>query len=135
MEQNEAAIRDVVKRVEAGWNAGDGEAFAAPFAEDADYVIVNGRHERGRATIAEGHKYIFSTIYKGSNNTFTVEDVRLLRPDVAVAHVHHVLKFYAGETAQEAQARSTWVLTKTDGEWRIDAFQNTPIQPQVAGSN
>lgn len=135
MEQAEVAIRDVVKRVEAGWNAGDGEAFAAPFAEDADYVIVNGMHERGRATIAQGHKYIFSTIYKGSNNTYTVEDVRFLRPDVAVAHVHHVLKFNAGETTQEVQARSTWVLTKNDGEWRIDAFQNTPISQQRAGSN
>lgn len=134
MEQDEAAIRDVVKRVEAGWNAGDGEAFAAPFAEDADYVIVNGRHEKGRATIAEGHKYIFSTIYKGSNNTYTVEDVRFLRPDVAVAHVHHVLKYHDGETTHEVQARSTWVLTKNGDEWTIAAFQNTPIMQHVASA-
>jgi uncharacterized protein (TIGR02246 family) len=135
MEQEAAAVRDVLTRVQAGWNAGDGEAYAAPFAEDADYVIVDGRHERGRATIAEGHKFIFSTIYKGSHNAYTIEDVRFLRPDVAVAHVHHVLKFNAGGTPQEAQARSTWVLTKNNGEWRIDAFQNTPIRPQGAGSS
>jgi uncharacterized protein (TIGR02246 family) len=128
MDQDEIAIRDVVKRVEAGWNAGSGEAFATPFAEDADYVVVNGMHHKGRAVIAEGHERIFSTFYKGSVNTYTVEDVRFLRPDVAIAHVHHVLKYREGEGMQEATARSTWVLTKNDGEWSIAAFQNTPIR-------
>ena len=131
--QDVAAIHEVVRRVQDGWNAGDGDAFAAPFAEDADYVVVNGMHVKGRAANAAGHQQIFDTFYKGSTNTYAVEDVRFIRPDVAVAHVHHHLKLQepvtlpTGETTRGGQARSTWVLTKDGGKWSVAAFHNTPI--------
>ncbi len=132
-EQDVTAIHELIRRVQDGWNAGDGNAFATPFAEDADYVPVHGMHVKGRAAIGEGHQHIFDTIYKASINTFTVEDVRFIRPDVAIAHAHHHLKLQqpvkwpSGETVRGGQARSTWVLTKDEGEWRVAAFQNTPI--------
>lgn len=43
MTTDEKTIRNLIQDVENGWNNGDGDAFAAPFAEDADYVVVNGR--------------------------------------------------------------------------------------------
>lgn len=49
--QDEAAIRAAVKSVEDAWNAHDGKAFAAPFAPDADYVVVNGTYIKGREVI------------------------------------------------------------------------------------
>jgi uncharacterized protein (TIGR02246 family) len=122
---DESAIRHIVQKVQEGWNAGDGAAFAAPFAEDADYVIVNGAHIKGRAVIGAGHQQIFDTVYKGSHNTLTVEDIRFLRSDVAVARVLAHLQF--GE--QTANARSTWVLTKAGGAWQVAAFQNTAVTP------
>lgn len=125
---DKAAIHAVIKAVEAGWNAGSGDAFAAPFAEDADYVVVDGQYAKGRAMIAAGHRYIFDTVYHGSHNQATIRSVRWLREDVAVAHVQWQLHFGQGDTAQEAGATNTMVLTKDDGAWRIAAFHNTPIQ-------
>ena len=52
---DEAAIRKVVQQVQDGWNAKSGEAFAAPFAADADYVVVNGMKIKGRDLIEKGH--------------------------------------------------------------------------------
>lgn len=127
MEQDETAIHELVRMAQDGWNAGSGEAFAAPFAEDADYVLVNGGHVKGRAAIAVGARADFRGIFKGSNNTYTVEDVHFVRPDVAIAHVHQYLAYHEGETMQDARARSTWVLTKNDGKWSVAAFQNTLI--------
>ena len=125
---DEAAIRAVVQSVENAWNAGDGDAFAAPFAEDADYVIVDGRYVKGRETIAAGHRRLFDTVYKGSNNTFTIEGIRFVRPDVALARVRAHLKLPPGYPGpQEAQARSTWVLAREDGQWQVVSFQNTPV--------
>ena len=121
--EDEAAIRKNVMRMQDGWNAGDGDAFAAPFAEDADYVIINGMRVKGRKAIAEGHRQIFSTIYKNSHNAATIESVRFLRDDVAVAHVRWHLKHQAGE----GNARATLVMTKDKGKWSIVAFQNTGI--------
>lgn len=129
MQQDEAAICELVRQAQDGWNANSGEAFAAPFAEDADYVLVNGRHVKGRAAIAAGARTDYSTIFKDSDNTYVVEDARFIRSDVAVAHVHQYLKYHDGESTKEARARSTWVLTKNDGEWSVAAFQNTSIAP------
>jgi uncharacterized protein (TIGR02246 family) len=127
---DEPAIRQIVQQVQDAWNAHDGKAFAAPFAADADYVVVNGMYIKGREAIEQGHTQIFSTIYKDSKNAATVKGVRFLRPDVAVAHVEWNLEFRAGGEVRRAQALNTMVLTKEGGKWSIAAFHNTPIQTQ-----
>jgi uncharacterized protein (TIGR02246 family) len=127
---DEAAIRQIVQQIQDGWNAHDGKAFAAPFATDADYVVVNGMYAKGRETIERGHTAIFASIYKDSRNVGTVKSVRFLRPDVAVAHVEWNLEFKVNGATQKAHAFNTMVLTKEGGKWNIAAFQNTPIQPE-----
>jgi uncharacterized protein (TIGR02246 family) len=126
---DEAAIRKVVQQVQDGWNAKSGEAFAAPFAADADYVVVNGLKLKGRDLIAKGHMSIFLTIYKDSHNVATVQSIRFLRPDVAVVHVEWNLEFRLNEKTEKGHAINTMVMTKDGGKWRIAAFQNTSIQP------
>jgi uncharacterized protein (TIGR02246 family) len=122
---DEAVIRAIVQSVEDAWNTGSGDGFAAPFAEDADYIIVDGRYIQGRAVIAAGHQGLFESVYRGSHNTFTVESIRFLRPDVALARVVAHLKAGIGE----GEARNTWVLTKEGGTWQVVSFQNTPVAP------
>jgi uncharacterized protein (TIGR02246 family) len=48
--------------MESGWNTKSGERFA----EDADYVVINGMYIKGRKAIETGHQQIFDTIYKSS---------------------------------------------------------------------
>ncbi|MDQ4120165.1 MAG: SgcJ/EcaC family oxidoreductase [Acidobacteriota bacterium] len=127
--QDEAAIRQIVKSVEAGWNALDGKVFAAPFSSDADYVVVNGMHIKGRDAIEKGHTGIFTTVYKESRNAATVKIIRFLRPDVAVAHVEWNLEYKAGGETKKARAMNTMIFTKDNGKWSIAAFHNTPILP------
>jgi uncharacterized protein (TIGR02246 family) len=127
--EDEATIRAIVIRLQDGWNAGDSKAFAAPFAEEADYVVINGMQIKGRAVIDAGHRQIFDTIYKGSHNTASIKSVRFIRDDVAVAHVAWHLKFREGDTPREAKAIATMVFTKEKGQWSITAFQNTGIAP------
>ena len=73
MSQDERAIHDIVGRCEAASNAGDGAAWAAPFAEDADFVDILGAHHQGCLAIETGHRHIFATIYKGSRVQYRVE--------------------------------------------------------------
>lgn len=124
-----AAIRKIVEQVQQGWNAHDSKAFAAPFAENADYVVVNGMHIRSRKTIDEGHARIFATIYKDSKNAAAVKSIRFLRPDVALAHVEWNLEYRLGGETQKNRAMNSLALTKDDGQWSIAAFHNTPILP------
>ena len=124
---DERAVRETVRQMEAGWNTKSGAAFAKPFAEDADYVVINGLQLKGRDRIDKGHQQIFDTIYKDSSLALSLKQLRLLRPDVAVAHVSARLKARHGEQTQEGDAIITLVLTKDKGEWRIATFQNTGV--------
>lgn len=127
--EEEAAIRANVTQMEAGWNAHDGRAFTAPFAADADYVVVNGMHIKGKDAIEKGHVGIFTTVYKDSRNAATIKSVRFLRKDVAVVHVEWNLEFRTSDgKTQKGRALNTMIMTKENGKWSIAAFQNTPIQ-------
>lgn len=123
---DDKSLRQIVKQLEDAWNAHDGKAFAAPFAADADYVIVNGMYIKGREEIERGHTQIFTTFYRESRNAATVRSVRMIRPDVAVVHVEWNLEPRPG--AEKARAMNTLVLTKDGGKWSIAVFQNTPVQ-------
>ncbi|HVF42840.1 MAG TPA: SgcJ/EcaC family oxidoreductase [Pyrinomonadaceae bacterium] len=124
---DDAALRENVRQMEAGWNSKSGAAFSKPFAEDADYVVINGMQIKGREAIAEGHQRIFDTVYKDSVLGLSVKQVRMLRADVAVVHVSAHLKSSPAAGAQEGDAVITVVMTKEGGAWKIAAFQNTGV--------
>ncbi len=127
--KDEAMIRANVKQMETGWNAKSGAEFAKPFAEDSDFVIINGMHIKGRAANANGHQQIFDTIYKDSRLAATVKQIRFLRPDVAVVHIESNLTFKLNGEEKKGNGFVTLVMTREKGKWSIAAFQNTAIQP------
>lgn len=122
---DEDAMRESVKQMETGWNTKSGALFAKPFAEDADYVVINGMYIKGRAAIESGHQRIFDTIYKDTNLTLTVKQIRFVRADVAVVHVDGRRTGPAKEAAQDAML--TLMMTKEKQGWVIAAFQNTAV--------
>jgi uncharacterized protein (TIGR02246 family) len=122
-------IEEIIWKLEAAWNAGDGLAFAAPFAKDADFVNIRADRFSGRETIAAGHDGIFRTIYAGSKNRFAIESIRLLRPDVAVAHARAELTAPSGPLAGKHVAIFSAVLTRESDNWEIASFHNTLMPP------
>jgi len=132
MTSEERALHAMVYQLEAAWNAADGTAFAALFAEDADFIHILGGYYLGRAAIEAGHRMIFGTIYKGSTVRYSVEKIRLVRPDVAVIFLRQHLQFAEDGVASELDGRPTIVAEKVDGQWRIVALQNTRIS-EVGG--
>ena len=129
--KDRAAIEAIVKQLEAAWNAADGDAFAEPFADDADFITIRAEHILGRAAIASGHAGIFRTIYAGSVNQLTLEALRLLRPDVALIHVHAQLDVPAGPLQGKQNARFSAVLTREKGGWQIVSLHNMAIPPNA----
>lgn len=125
---DEAALRENVKALETGWNTKSGAVFAKPFAEDADYVIINGMYIKGRATIESAHQRIFDTIYKDTTISLTVKQIRFLRPDVAVIHAAGHREGPTKELTGDAML--TFVMTKEKQGWTIAAFQNTAVSPR-----
>ena len=130
--KDEAMIRANIEQMVKGWNMKSGAEFAKPFAENSDYVVINGMHIRGRAANAAGHQQIFDTIYKNSSLAAAVKQIRFLRPDVAVVHGESNLTFKTGGEEKKGSGYITLVMTKENGKWEIAAFQNTAIQPPAA---
>jgi uncharacterized protein (TIGR02246 family) len=126
--KDDATARQIVKQLENAWNAHDGKAFAAPFAVDADYVVVDGMYVKGREAIEKGHQGIFTTVFKDSTNRGTVKSVRFVRPDIAIVHVEWNLTVRSDGKENNGRAMNTMFMTKNEGVWSIAAFHNTPIK-------
>lgn len=134
MTNDERALHGVVYELEQAWNAADGTAFAAHFADDADFVHILGGYYTGRAAIEAGHRMIFGTIYKGSTVHYRVERVRFLRPDVALVFLRQHLQLFEDGQPRDLEARPTIVAERTDDKWQIVAMQNTRISEAGGGA-
>jgi uncharacterized protein (TIGR02246 family) len=123
---DEAAIRAIYQQLMDGWNAGSGDAFAAPFEEDGDLVGFDGTHFKGRHEIALFHQHLFDIFLKGSRLVGKVRSVRFLTSDVAVMHAVGGTVM-AGQTDLESERNSvqTLVTVRRNGIWSLAAFQNT----------
>jgi uncharacterized protein (TIGR02246 family) len=119
--------RSIYARLEAAWNVGDGDAFAAPFAEDADFVDIRGTNHKGRAEIATGHRFIFGSIYKGSTVKYEVTAARALADGVVLAHAGATLVAPTGPLAGENRASQTMVIVRAGDAWHAAAFHNTLV--------
>lgn len=128
---DEQAIRDIVAALETAWNSGDSEAWSGHLAENVVHTVWNGRVVEGRDAITAAHSYLFDGVYKDTRQTFTVRWVRFLRPDVAAVQFDGTL------TGKEdiPKVRPLAILTRQNGRWLIDIFQNTPILPQPGNGN
>jgi uncharacterized protein (TIGR02246 family) len=129
--KDEAEIRANVEQMVKGWNMKSGEEFAKPFAENSDFVVINGTHVKGRAENVKGHQYIFDTIYKDSSLAAVVNQIRFLRPDVALVHGVSTLTAKVNGEERKGSGMITLVMVKNNGKWEIASFQNTAIQSQA----
>ncbi|HET7841508.1 MAG TPA: SgcJ/EcaC family oxidoreductase [Terriglobia bacterium] len=127
MTQDEQAITEIVKKLEGAWNASDSKTWTSHFAPDAVFIHIFGGQLDGHEAIETAHRAIFDTIYKGSRNHYTVQGIRFLRTDVALAFVEAHLQFSEGGQPREIHARPTLTLVKQDARWLIAMFQNTRI--------
>lgn len=118
-----ALASDLFGRMEKGWNDADGEAFAAPFTDDADFVDTRGFHHHGRAEIASSHVMILGTKFKGTTVRYEVEDAREIAADCVLAHARASMALPGSATPTHALL--TIVMVIDGGEWKITALHNT----------
>jgi uncharacterized protein (TIGR02246 family) len=117
--EDERAVRALLARMADAWARGDGQAYAACFTADSDYVTFHGMHVRGREQNAKLHQTLFNGVLKGTRIDPAITDLAFLAPEVALVH-----------TASSARGKSlqTFMIVKRDGQWQIRAFQNTRIR-------
>jgi uncharacterized protein (TIGR02246 family) len=129
---DEAALKALFTQFLDGWNAGRGEAFAAPFTEIIDFIGFDGTYFTDRTELAEFHQTLFDKWLKGSRLVGDMT-VRFLTPDAAllVAHGGTIMR---GKSKPSPVRDSIQTLTavRTPDGWRLASFQNTRLRPMGA---
>ncbi|MBD2769883.1 SgcJ/EcaC family oxidoreductase [Hymenobacter sp. BT664] len=124
-------IQRLLDQLNAAWKLGNGEQYAASFTEDADYVVFDGTHLRGRAAIGRAHQELFDGVLRGSELVSgDITDFRLLAPTVAVLHTTGAVKLRWQKKAPPGRSSiQALVAVEESGTWQFAAFQNTRIAP------
>jgi len=98
--QDEEAIRKVIMEMREGFNTHDVKAATRMYAPDADFVTVRGEAYKGAADIERGLTAIFATRAKDARSKTLDVTIRLVRPDVAIAHVTNELNGFVDPDGQ-----------------------------------
>lgn len=122
---DEDAIRDVLERQMAGWDAGDPGAYASVFTPDADYITFLGSHYQGREAIAASYAPLFKRLLKGSRLDAEITQLRFLTPDVALIQVNAAVRKGTRRRHRPTNRVNTSIAVRTDGGWLLAASQNT----------
>ena len=146
-ELDERGVRAAVDRLAAAWSARDAAALAQCLTGDVAFIGVIGERYDGREIVELSYRHVFDTILKGARATFTVEQVKFLKPDVAVALVHqkvtsHLPQAALASTARQremsdelhdSEARSTLTLVRQGRTWLIATMHSTLVASIVTG--
>ena len=117
---DEAAVREVVRKYVDARESIDAKAIEALFTPDADQLVSTGEWRKGLKEVVKGT--VASSQSSRGKRTITVESIRFLSPDVALADGRYEIS-----GASTGDARKMWtalVLTRSTSGWRIAAIRN-----------
>jgi uncharacterized protein (TIGR02246 family) len=117
---DEDAVREIVSKYVDARERIDPKAVEALFTNDADQLVSSGEWRRGREAVVRGT--MESSRSTGGRRSITVESVRFVGTEVAIADGRYELTGLAGGATR--QMWTTLVLKRTESGWRIAAIRN-----------
>ena len=117
---DDAAIRAVVAKYVDARERLDPQAVEQLFTGDADQLVSSGEWRKGRAAVVRGT--LASSTSTGGKRTITVESVRFITPEVAIADGRYELTGLAGGATRSMW--TTFVLKRDGKDWHITAIRN-----------
>lgn len=127
--EDSAQVAGLPSRIIDAWAAHDAKAFAEVFTHDGTMVLP-GVMRMGGEQIREFMSDAFQGPFKGTRVTGSPVSVKALGADAAVMVTQGGVLAPGEEEVSEARAvRACWVAVRTDGGWRLAAYQNSPAHP------
>lgn len=117
----------VLDQFRAAWDAGDADAYARLFTEDASYVIFMGDLLAGREQIRQTHHEVFTKWQRGTKLLVKAIDTRQL--DESTVVVLTVGGIGIGEISYDKF--QTFVMVRNEENWQIAAFHNTEMSQRA----
>ncbi len=125
---DEQAIRQRFADLETAWNHHDARQITNPqtAVADADYINVAGGWTKGREPFVEVMSRLQAGPFHDIQRHTVVEKIRFVRPDVAIVITTNIDRHGDGPPSE---SRGTYVLSKEEGRWLLNSFQNTQVAP------
>jgi uncharacterized protein (TIGR02246 family) len=124
---DEAAIRTVVQAFLDTREANDAAALGGLLTPDVDQQQTSGNTRRGREAVVTGS--LATQQSTGGRRTITIDALRFVTPDVAIADGRYDSVGRADGTDQ--RMLTSMVLRREGGAWKIAAIRNMlPTAPQ-----
>lgn len=117
---DEAAIRGVIKAFIDTREANDAAALAALLTADVDQRQTSGNTRRGRDAVVSGS--LATQQSTGGKRTITVESLRFIGPDVALADGRY--DSIGRADGSDRHMLTSMVLKREGGVWKIAAIRN-----------
>jgi len=117
---DEAPIREIVQKYMDARDNQNAHALEFLFTADADQLVSSGEWRKGRDAVVRGT--LASSRNTGGQRAITVESVRFLSKDVALADGRYELTGLAG--GETRKMWTTLLVIHTPEGWRIAAIRN-----------
>jgi uncharacterized protein (TIGR02246 family) len=124
---DEPAIRAVVQEYLQAREHRDAKQLAGLFTAGADQLVSSGEWRKGRDEVVRGT--LQSSQRTGGNRSITIESIRFVEPDVALADGRYDLSGLAANKTRRMW--TTLLLTRGLSGWRIAAIRNMLPAPPV----
>jgi len=110
------------------WNDRDPAGYASLFTENATVFGFDGSQMKGPKEIEETLNKIFAD-HETGRYVYKIREIRSTADDVAIlAAVAGLVPAGATDIKPELNAIQSLVAKRSGVQWKIDLFQNTPLQ-------
>ena len=127
----ESEIQKLIDELTDAWKRGDAKAYGARLMPEASFTNVNGEFYVGREAFDRRHAEVFSGVFRGTTLAMTINKLRFVRPDVAIADIDTELSGAQLRPQGVAvgpdgvlRSRLLMALVKEQGAWWIAAYHN-----------
>ena len=117
---DEIAIRQLVQNYMQARNTKNAEATRSLFTKDADQLVSTGEWRKGIDGLVQGA--MASSQKETGKSSITVESIRFLEPDIAIADGPYETSSAASPTTRKMW--TTLIVKRTETGWKITAIRN-----------
>lgn len=127
---DEQSIRAFIDQSEKIMYTADVDQTVAMYGDEAMMVVYNGQKVVGKAAIKEFYTawYQYEKPQPGSFN-MQISNIRFLNANLALVLMDTAGKSVVNGQTIEWKAEATLLLSRKNGQWKVELDQATPIMP------
>jgi len=120
-------IATAMEKLSIAWRFGDSDEWTEPFDAGAYFTVLYDIGEGNSEKTAWDYQFIFEYFQAETVFDLSMRKIRMIRPDVAVVELSGFYVESDDEVTIKKYLIPTATLKRTNTDWKIVSFTNTPF--------